>query len=96
MSISLPRNLGLYIYISTSNFLHTTSYYLIKSNKKAIKRWVDMSRKQSLKLALSFKETVRDLEIYNFLTTEIKDEMGISTYIKMLIAEDMKKRKNQN
>ena len=55
-----------------------------------------MSRKQSLKLALSFKETVRDLEIYNFLTTEIKDEMGISTYIKMLIAEDMKKRGIQN
>lgn len=52
-----------------------------------------MSRKQSLKLALSFKENVRDLEIYNFLVDVIKDEIGISTYIKMLISEDMKKRK---
>ncbi|MBP3931830.1 MAG: hypothetical protein J6D47_19960 [Peptostreptococcaceae bacterium] len=51
-----------------------------------------MSRKQSLKLALSFKETIRDLEIYDFLISQIKDEIGISTYIKMLIAEDMKKR----
>ena len=55
-----------------------------------------MSKKQSLKLALSFKENIRDLEIYNFLVGTIKDEIGISTYIKMLIAEDMKKRKNQN
>ncbi|MCU9808104.1 hypothetical protein LEQ06_07950 [Paraclostridium sp. AKS46] len=52
----------------------------------------NMSKKQSLKLALSFKENVRDLEIYNFLVNTIKDEMGISTYIKMLISEDMKKR----
>ena len=53
-----------------------------------------MSKKQSLKLALSFKENVRDLEIYNFLIEEIKDSIGISSYIKMLIDEDMKKRKN--
>lgn len=51
-----------------------------------------MSKKQSLKLALSFKENVRDLEIYNYLVNTIKDEIGISTYIKMLISEDMKKR----
>lgn len=55
-----------------------------------------MSKKQSLKLALSFKENIRDLEIYNFLVGTVKDEMGISTYIKMLIAEDMKKRKENN
>ena len=52
-----------------------------------------MSKKQSLKLALSFKENVRDLELYNFLINEIKDSIGISTYIKMLIAEDMKNKK---
>ena len=51
-----------------------------------------MSKKQSLKLALSFKENVRDLEIYNYLVNTIKYEIGISTYIKMLISEDMKKR----
>ena len=44
----------------------------------------------------SFKENIRDLEIYNFLVGPIKDEIGISTYIKMLIAEDMKKRKENN
>ena len=55
-----------------------------------------MTRKQSLKLQVSFKETVRDLEIYNFLLEEIKQEMGISVYIKMLIAEDMKKRNSNN
>lgn len=52
-----------------------------------------MSKKQSLKLSISFKENIRDLEIYNFLTENIKDEMGISTYIKMLIKDDMDKRK---
>ena len=51
-----------------------------------------MTRKQSLKLSISFKENLRDLEIYNFLNEVIKDEIGISTYIKMLISEDMKKR----
>ena len=51
-----------------------------------------MKRKQSLKLSISFKENLRDLEIYNFLNEVIKDEIVISTYIKMLISEDMKKR----
>ena len=51
-----------------------------------------MSRKQSLKVQVSFKENVRDLAIYNFLLDQIKDTIGISTYIKMLIVEDMKKR----
>ena len=51
-----------------------------------------MKRKQGLKLQVSFKENIRDLEIYNFLLEEIKGEVGISVYIKMLIAEDMKKR----
>ena len=51
-----------------------------------------MKKKQSLKLSISFKENIRDLEIYNFLNETIKDEIGISTYIKMLKSEDMKKR----
>ena len=51
-----------------------------------------MKRKQSLKLSISFKENLRDLEIYNYLNEVIKNEIGISTYIKMLISEDMKKR----
>lgn len=49
-----------------------------------------MSRKQSLKLQLSFKENIRDLEIYTFLLDEIKDTLGISTYVKMLISKDEK------
>ena len=55
-----------------------------------------MKRKQGLKLQVSFKENMRDLEIYNFLLEEIKGEVGISVYIKMLIAEDMKKRNLNN
>ena len=49
-----------------------------------------MSKKQSLKLALSFKENVRDLDLYNFLNDEIKETLGISTYIKLLIENDVK------
>lgn len=56
-----------------------------------------MKRKQSLKLQLSFKEIPRDLEIYNFLIEDIKDTLGISTYIKMLIEKDemFKQRKEK-
>ena len=67
----------------------------LHSIKYKAKGGIKLTRKQSLKLQVSFKETIRDLEIYNFLLDEIKAEIGISVYIKMLIAEDMKKRKNQ-
>ena len=52
-----------------------------------------MKRKQGLKLQVSFKENIRDLEIYNLILEEIKGEVGISVYIKMLIAKDMKNKK---
>lgn len=45
-------------------------------------------RKQSLKQPISFKETVRDLSIYNFLNEEIKETIGVSAYVKMLIEKD--------
>lgn len=48
-------------------------------------------RKQSLKQPISFKETVRDLALYNHLL-EQKDKLGISTYMKMLIEKDMKEK----
>lgn len=41
-----------------------------------------------LRKQLSFKENVRDLEIFNFLEEEIQDTLGISTYVKMLIEKD--------
>lgn len=41
-----------------------------------------------LRKQLSFKENVRDLEMFNFLEEEIQDTLGISTYVKMLIAKD--------
>lgn len=47
-----------------------------------------MARKQSLKHQLSYKENVRDLQIYNFIEEEIKDTLGISTYLKMLVEKD--------
>lgn len=49
-------------------------------------------KKQSLKLPVSFKENIRDIAIYKYLTEEIKDILGISTYIKMLVEEDMRKK----
>lgn len=48
-------------------------------------------RKQSLKQPISFKENVRDLAIYNYLLS-IKNTLGRSNYVKMLIEEDMRKK----
>lgn len=48
-------------------------------------------RKQSLKLAISFKENIRDLEIYNYILDQ-KDCLGTSTYLKLLVEKDMKQR----
>jgi len=48
-------------------------------------------RKQSLKLPVSFKENIRDLELYNYVL-EQKETLGISTYIKLLIEKDMKEK----
>lgn len=48
-------------------------------------------RKQSLKQPISFKENIRDLAIYNYLES-IKNTLGKSNYVKMLIEEDMKKK----
>lgn len=58
-----------------------------------MKEVIRLARKQSLKLQVSFKEVEVDMRIYNFLNDVIKKEIGISTYIKNLIYEDMKKRK---
>lgn len=51
-----------------------------------------MSYKQSLKISISFKENIRDLKIYNYIQEEIKQEEGISTYLKRLVKEDMEKK----
>lgn len=84
-------SLFLFFYRQVS-FLHTTSYIVLRPTQKG-EYLMTTKRKQSLKLALSFKENVRDLEIYNYLTDEVRDKIGISTYIKMLIEQDMKKNK---
>lgn len=52
-----------------------------------------MSKKQSLKINISFKENIRDIEIYTFLNETIKEEIGISSYIKQLVYKDMESRK---
>lgn len=41
-----------------------------------------------LRKPLSFKENPRDLLILEFLEQEIKDTIGISVYVKMLIEKD--------
>lgn len=48
-------------------------------------------KKQSLKLPVSFKENIRDLELYNYVLQQ-KDSLGISTYIKLLVEKDMREK----
>jgi hypothetical protein len=48
-----------------------------------------MAKKQSIKIQVSFKENINDLEIYNYILEKGKI-MGISSYIKTLVAKDMK------
>lgn len=54
-----------------------------------------MDKKIGPKISLSFKETFRDIKIYNFLINEIKYEFGISSYIKSLIEKDMINREKE-
>lgn len=49
------------------------------------------TKKQSLKLAVSFKENVRDLEIYNYVLN-YKDTIGTSTFFKILVEKEMRER----
>lgn len=42
------------------------------------------------RIQLSFKDAERDAKLYEFLTSK-KDTIGISTYIKLLIEQDMEK-----
>lgn len=52
-------------------------------------------RRKGPKISLSFKENVRDIKIYDYLINNIKDELGISTYIKDLIDKDMKEKNKE-
>ena len=52
-----------------------------------------MSSKQKvLKHQVSYKENFRDIKIYTFIEENIKDTLGISSYIKMLVEKDMEQR----
>lgn len=44
--------------------------------------------KKGNRFQISFKENIQELELMNFMLEQSK-LMGISTYIKLLIAEDM-------
>lgn len=48
-------------------------------------------KKPALKTPVSFKETLRDITLYNFIQ-EQKDTLGVSTYIKMLVEKDMREK----
>lgn len=52
-----------------------------------------MSKSQSIKVTISFKENYRDLTLYNYLLEDIKNQYGISSYVKNLIEKDMETRK---
>ena len=44
------------------------------------------------KVQVSFKENIRDVAIYDYLIENIKQTLGISTYVKILVEEDMRKK----
>ncbi|WP_343342350.1 hypothetical protein [Terrisporobacter petrolearius] len=54
-----------------------------------------MSKSQSIKVTISFKENYRDLTLYNYLLEDIKNQYGISSYVKNLIEKDMQIRKTK-
>ena len=54
-----------------------------------------MSKSQSIKVTISFKENYRDLTLYNYLLEDIKNQYGISSYVKNLIEKDMEIRKTK-
>ncbi|MCC3863511.1 hypothetical protein K0040_04185 [Terrisporobacter petrolearius] len=54
-----------------------------------------MSKNQSIKVTISFKENYRDLTLYNYLLEDIKNQYGISSYVKNLIERDMEIRKTK-
>lgn len=54
-----------------------------------------MDKKIGPKISLSFKENFRDIKIYDFLINDIKQELGISSYIKNLIEKDMIEREKK-
>lgn len=51
--------------------------------------------KKGNRYQISFKENIQELEIMNYMLDK-SSIMGISTYIKTLILEDMKKNKKNN
>lgn len=50
--------------------------------------------KKGNRFQISFKENVQEIEIMNFMI-EQSELIGISTYIKMLIKDDMNKKKEK-
>lgn len=50
--------------------------------------------KKGNRFQISFKENIQEIELMNFMLEE-SELLGISTYIKTLIAEDMKKKKRK-
>lgn len=50
--------------------------------------------KKGNRFQISFKENIEELELLNFMLEESKI-LGISTYIKTLIAEDKKKKEKK-
>ena len=74
------------------HYFHETYIVLIKTNE----RWWKLMSSQSKKgnrFQISFKENLQELELMNFML-EQSELIGISTYIKMLIKDDMSKKRN--
>ena len=54
-----------------------------------------MSKKQSLRVQISFKEKVDELEIYNWIEENSKI-IGVSAFIKSVLKEAMEREKITN
>lgn len=50
------------------------------------------TKQRPLKHQVSYKENHRDIAIYNFIEEEMKETIGISNYLKMLVEKDMREK----
>lgn len=51
--------------------------------------------KKGNRFQISFKENIQEIELMNFMLKE-SEILGISTYIKTLIADDKKKKESES
>lgn len=53
------------------------------------------NKTDSIRVSISFKENIEEIELYNFLKSQ-SSLIGYSGYIKMLLKKEMEKLKNNS